>query len=123
RAAHVNVALPVVERDGDRVYNSLVPVTAQGELLRPYRKMFPVPAGEISGGITPGSCNVAQEIAGVPVSFAICFDVHFDDVFAEARKSGARLLLYSSMWMGGVWMRAQALRNGLYIVSASPDGC
>ena len=123
RAAHVNVALPVVERDGDRVYNSLLPVTAQGELLRPYRKMFPVPVGEISTGITPGGCNAAQEIAGVPVSFAICFDVHFDDVFTDARKSGARLLLYSSMWMGGAWMRAQALRNGLYIVSASPDGC
>jgi hypothetical protein len=59
----------------------------------------------------------------VPVSFAICFDVHFDEVFTEARRSGARLVLWSSMWMGGAWLRAQALRNGLYIVSASPDGC
>ena len=123
RAAGVNVALPVLERDGDRVYNSIVPVTSAGDLLRPYRKMFPVPAGEMSAGVTPGTCNTAQELAGVPVSFAICFDVHFDEVFTEARRSGARLVLWSSMWMGGAWLRAHALRNGLYIVSASPDGC
>ncbi len=85
--------------------------------------MFPVPSGEMSAGVTPGTCNTAQEIAGVPVSFAICFDVHFDEVFTEARRSGARPVLWSSMWMGGAWLRAQALRNGLYIVSASPDGC
>ncbi len=123
REAGVNVALPLLERDGDRIYNSLVPVTAAGDLMRPYRKMFPVPLGELSAGITPGSCNAAQVIAGVPVSFAICFDVHFDEVFTEARRSGARLVLWSSMWMGGSWLRAQALRCGLYVVSATPDGC
>jgi predicted amidohydrolase len=123
RQARVNVALPLVERAARVVYNSLVPVTSDGEILRPYRKMFPVPAGEISDGITPGSCNEAQLIAGVPVSFAICFDVHFDEVFSEARRSGARQVLWSSMWMGGAWLRAQALRNGFYIVSATPDGC
>jgi predicted amidohydrolase len=123
RAAGVNVALPLLEREGAHVYNSILPISARGDLLRPYRKMFPVPAVELSTGITPGTCNTAQEIAGVPVSFAICFDVHFDEVFTQARKSGARLVLWSSMWMGGAWLRAQALRNGLYVVSATPDGC
>jgi len=123
RKAGVNVALPIVEQDGDSVYNSLLPVTSEGKLLRPYRKMFPVPVGELSAGISPGSCNTAQVMAGVPVSFAICFDAHFDEVFTDARRSGARLVLWSSMWMGGAWIRAQALRNGLYIVSATPDGC
>jgi predicted amidohydrolase len=123
QAAHVNVALPIVEREGSRLYNSILPVTDKGGLLRPYRKMFPVPDGELSAGIVPGASNEAQTIAGVPVSFAICFDVHFDEVFTRARRSGARLVLWSSMWMGGAWLRAQALRNGLYIVSAAPDGC
>jgi predicted amidohydrolase len=123
RAAGVNVALPIVEREGGRIYNSIVPVTSEGGLLTPYRKMFPVPVGEISEGITPGDQNRAQMLAGIPVSFAICFDAHFDEVFAAARESGARLVLWASMWMGGRWLRAQALRYGMTIVSASPDGC
>jgi predicted amidohydrolase len=71
----------------------------------------------------PGEENAAQMIAGVPVSFAICFDLHFDEVFSAARASGAKLVLWASMWMGGGWLRGQALRNGFYMVSATPDGC
>ena len=123
RAAGVNVALPLLERTGDRVYNSILPVTSDGQLLVPYRKMFPVPGGEITAGITPGAQNRAQKIAGIPVSFAICFDLHFDEVFAAAREGGAKLVLWSSMWMGGMWLRAQAIRYGIVIVTATPDGC
>ena len=124
--AGVNVVLPLIERDGGRVYNSLLPVTDSGDLLKPYRKMFPVAGyhdlAELSQAC-PGESNEAQLLAGVPVSFAICFDAHFDEVFEAARRSGAKLVLWSSMWMGGLWLRAQAIRNGLYIVSATPDGC
>ena len=28
-----------------------------------------------------------------------------------------------SMWMGGMWLRAQAIRYGIVIVTATPDGC
>ncbi|MGQ9680915.1 MAG: carbon-nitrogen hydrolase family protein [Anaerolineae bacterium] len=127
QSAGVNVVLPILERHRELVYNSLVPITAEGEILRPYRKMFPVtgPRGEHweIGEVTPGEDNGAQLLAGVPVSFAICWDVHFDEVFVKARRSGARLVLWASAWMGGPWLRAQALRFGFYIVSATPDGC
>ena len=121
KKANVNVILPLMEKDGDLMYNSLVPVTASGELLRPYRKMFPVGGGSLDGEC-PGDKNEAQMIAGVPVSFAVCFDAHFDEVFDAARASGAKLVLWSSMWMGGIWLQAQAIRNGIYIVSSTPQG-
>ncbi|MCY4109206.1 MAG: carbon-nitrogen hydrolase family protein [Chloroflexi bacterium] len=117
KAARVNVVLPIVERDDDLAYNSLVPITAQGEILKPYRKMFPVP-----GEAPPGSHNAAVELAGVPVAFSICYDVHFDAVYQTARDSGAKLVFWSSMWMGGRWLVARAVRYGLYIVSSTPDG-
>ena len=122
-----NVALPLLIRDESGVHNSLVPITSDGELLRPYHKMYPVAGdkGQLSemAQARPGEDNRAQLLAGVPVSFAICFDLHFDEVFRAARASGARLVLWSSMWMGGLWLRAQAIRNGFYMASATPDGC
>ena len=124
--AGVNVVLPTLERDGRFVYNSLVPITKAGEVLRPYRKMFPVAGYEDLGEMEhacPGDDNSAQLIADIPVSFAICFDAHFDEVFAAARGSGAKLVLWSSMWMGGLWLRSQAIRYGLHLVSSTPDGC
>lgn len=117
KAAGVNVVLPVVERDDDLAYNSVVPITAQGEILKPYRKMFPVP-----GEAPPGSDNAAIELAGVPVAFSICYDVHFDEVYQTARDSGAKLVFWSSMWMGGRWLVARAVRYGFYVVSSTPDG-
>ncbi|MDP6111803.1 MAG: carbon-nitrogen hydrolase family protein [Planctomycetota bacterium] len=116
-AAGVNIVLPIVERDDDLAYNSLVPITAQGEILKPYRKMFPVP-----GEAPPGSDNAAIELAGVPVAFSICYDVHFDEVYQAARDSGAKLVFWSSMWMGGRWLVARAVRYGFYIVSSTPNG-
>ncbi|MGQ9629484.1 MAG: nitrilase-related carbon-nitrogen hydrolase [bacterium] len=126
RKARVNVVLPIIERDGSRVYNSLVPIASSGEILRPYRKMFPVAGYKDLGEMKqacPGEDNRAQMLADVPVSFAICFDVHFDEVFEAARASGAKLVFWSSMWMGGLWLRAHAIRYGFYIVSSTPDGC
>ena len=118
RSAGVNVVLPIVEREDDLAYNSLVPITAQGTILKPYRKMYPVP-----GEAPPGSDNAAIELAGVPVAFSICYDVHFDEVYLKARDSGAKLVLWSSMWMGGTWLIARAVRHGFYVVSATPNGC
>ena len=117
KAAGVNIVLPIVERDDDLAYNSLVPITAQGEILKPYRKMFPVP-----GEAPPGTDNAAIELAGVPVAFSICYDVHFDEVYQAARDSGAKLVFWSSMWMGGRWLVARAVRYGFYIVSSTPNG-
>ena len=117
KAAGVNIVLPIVERDDDLAYNSLVPITAQGEILKLYRKMFPVP-----GEVPPGSDNAAIELAGVPVAFSICYDVHFDEVYQTACDSGAKLVFWSSMWMGGRWLVARAVRYGFYIVSSTPNG-
>lgn len=117
RRSKVNVVLPIIERGDNGVYNSLVPITADGDLLRPYRKMHLVENCDYGDG------NQAQMLAGIPVGFAICFDVHFDDVFEQARASGAKLILWASMWMGGLWLRSLALRYGFYMVSATPDGC
>ena len=59
KKANVNVILPLMEKDGDLMYNSLVPVTAAGELLRPFRKMFPVGGGSLDAE-SPGDNNEAQ---------------------------------------------------------------
>lgn len=120
--AGVNVALPILEKSGDRVYNSLLPVTSKGLPLRPYRKKYPV-IGEMNSGVSPGTDDAVQLLAGVPVGFSICNDIYFDEVYASARHAGAMLMLWSSMWMGGAWLRARSTRFGFYMAAATPDGC
>lgn len=120
--AGVNVVMPILEQNGGRIYNSLVPVTSRGELLHPYRKKYPV-IGEMNSGVSPGTDDAVQLLAGIPIGFSICNDIYFDEVYAAARSAGAALMLWSSMWMGGAWLRARSTRFGLYMVAATPDGC
>lgn len=122
RRNHVNVVLPILERDGDKIYNALLPITSDGTCKPPYRKRHPV-QGELSSGVSAGADAAVCELAGIKVGFSICFDMNFDDVFRGAKDAGAELMLWSSMWMGGGWLRARALQYGYPIVSATPDGC
>ena len=121
RKHRVNVILPLLEQSGDRIYNSLLPITSAGTCLPPYRKRHPV-QGELDTEISPGTDPAVCELSGIRVGFSICFDMNFDEVFREAKDAGAQLMLWASMWMGGGWLRARALQYGFPLVSATPDG-
>lgn len=122
RRHHVNVVLPILEQADSRLYNTLLPITWDGECKPPYRKRHPV-QGELNNGICAGENASVCELAGIKVGFSICFDMNFNDVFRDAKDAGAELMLWASMWMGGGWLRARALQYGFPMVSATPDGC
>ncbi len=102
RAAYVHFAKrfdclfvgPLIERDGERVFNSLIGVTPDGETLLHYRKKHPwMPETWATAGET--WCSTVKW-RDAKVTAAICFDLHF---LLEEPRVDAQLLLFASAWV------------------------
>lgn len=111
---------PLIERDGERCFNSLIGVTPRGDTLIHYRKKHPwFPEKWATAG--DEWCPVV-EWRGVKVTAAICFDIHF---LLEERVR-ADLVLFSSAWVDDDEVDARtpllqqlATENGLNVLNAN----
>jgi beta-ureidopropionase len=117
----VNVLAPLLERCGDRVYNSLVWLDRYGQPVGTYRKVFPTDY-EMAEGIFPGPLdfNVFDTEYG-PIGCCICFDLNFRQVIERIAKQNAKLVVSPTMFDGIALMKAWAKLYGMYLL-ACPYG-
>ncbi|MBI4556034.1 MAG: carbon-nitrogen hydrolase family protein [Candidatus Hydrogenedentes bacterium] len=117
---HAYIVCPLYERRDDKTYNSAVLLDRQGEVAGVYHKMWPT-IGEIEEGITPGKEAVVVSTDFGKVGFAICFDLNFRPVGEQNAAQGAKLIVFSSMYRGGLSTQIWAYDFGCYLVSATPS--
>ena len=113
------VVVPTPERDGDRVYNTAAFIDREGQIIGKYHKYQPT-IGEMEAGITPGSAAPAFDTDFGKVGAAICFDMKFGEVGQLLADSGARLVVFVSMFIGGDRMLHWARDFGFYLLSSCP---
>ena len=137
RAHRLTLVAPLIERgadreptrDGDRagrrLWNAMVALAADGELVAHYRKRHPwypetwATAGDLG---TP-----TVDLAGRRFAIAVCFDLHFLAGDAGPALDGADGLLFASAWVDdppnvdarGPLLGALARRHHLAIVNAN----
>lgn len=89
RARTLNIAMLVglIERDGDRVYNTYVVVSPQGFVAR-FRKLHTF----ISPHLTPGEGYVLFDLCGIRCSVLICYDNNLVENPRMAALLGAELV-------------------------------
>ncbi len=88
---------PLVEREGDACFNTMIGVTPEGETLLHYRKHHPwFPETWATPG--PGPSKIVTW-RGTKLLTAICFDIHFLEADAAAQLDRAQLLLFPSAWV------------------------
>jgi formamidase len=114
---------------GDRVHNTCLVLSPEGELAASYRKVFPWQPHESSA---PGDCFVTFDIPDVGrVGLSICYDGSFPETCRELAWRGAEVVLQPSLTTTSdrnqeiVLARANAIFNQLYVVSlnaGSPAG-
>ena len=110
-----------LERDGKR-FNSAVMLDRDGKVMGVYDKVHP-PILELEQGrnIVPGHEPVVFETDFGRVGVIICFDLNFDTLRQAYARLEPDLLLFPSMFTGGMLARSWALLNGCYLVSAFGD--
>jgi beta-ureidopropionase len=115
----VNILTPLLEKEGNRVYNSLVWLDRKGRVTGVYRKAFPTDY-EMAEGIDPGPLDfeVFQTEFG-PIGACICFDINFKDVIERLASQQVKLVIFPTMFQGLALMQAWAKLYRMYFVSAA----
>jgi alpha-L-fucosidase len=109
------VVCPVREQAADgRQYNTAVLLDRQGDIAGYYRKVF-VFWGE--------GLNLSEESVKVfdtdfgRLAILTCFDANFDEVWQEAARKGAELVLWPSAYGGGRVLNGYAMIHNYYIAA------
>jgi len=113
----VHIVLPMFERAGDKLYNSSAFIGREGELVGVYHKYHPT-VGEMEAGVMPGEEVPAFALDFGRVGAAICFDMKFVEVGQTLARNGARLCVFSSMFVAGNRLWHWARDFGFYMISS-----
>jgi formamidase len=115
------------EIDGDKLYNTALVISPQGEIIAKYRKMFPWLPYE--AGTTPGDEFCVFDIPGVGrFGLCICYDMWFPEVSRTLAWMGAEVILQPTLTPTSdrelelVMARANAMFNQTYFVSINGVG-
>ncbi len=113
------IVCPIVRRHQGCLHNSAVLCDRSGEIAALYDKVHPT-ISEMEVGIVPGKQGVAYDADFGRLGFAICFDLNFRDLRDFYRRVKPRIILFPSMFRGGIQLRLWAFEIGCYVISATP---
>ncbi len=115
------------ELDGDKLYNTALVISPQGEIVAKYRKMFPWLPYE--AGTTPGDQFCVFDIPDVGrFGLCICYDMWFPEVSRQLAWMGAEVIIQPTLTPTSdrelelVMARANALFNQCFFVSINGIG-
>lgn len=126
----------IVERAGNKFYNTTVVFAPDGGEIARYRKIHlfdvDVPGGvshRESATIAPGSDIVTYQCKGRTVGCAICYDIRFPELFRALRDRGAEVIVLPAAFtlMTGkdhweVLARARAIETQTHFVAVGQYG-
>ncbi len=118
KANHCYVAFGTKREQADGGWrNSSVVLDREGKVAGIYNKNFPT-IGEIENGMVPGNEVPVIDCDFGKVACAICFDLNFDEVLQKHVQAKPDIILFSSMYHGGLMQRYWAYRCRAFFVGA-----
>ncbi len=107
-------------RRGGKVYNSTVFFAPGGDVLGIYDKTN-LTIGEIEEGLTSGKGPVVVDTDIGRLGGIICFDLNFESLRSQYRALGPDILVFSSMFHGGLQQQTWAYDCKAYFVCSWQD--
>lgn len=116
----------IIEREGDKLYNTSFFINRKGRVIGKYRKihLFDYFGGNEGACITSGDNLVVLDSDIGKIGMSICFDVRFPLHFNKLMKQGAEIFVCSSAW-ALAWLfewqlchQSLALDNAAYFISS-----
>lgn len=110
------VVCPICERAADgRRYNTAVLLDRQGRVAGSYRKVF---VFWDENGVSLGKADVPVfDVDFGRIAMLTCFDANFDEVWQDAARKGAEIVLWPSAYGGGLPLGGYAAIHNYYVVA------
>lgn len=120
---HCYITYPATRPLDDGTWrNSIALLDRTGQVAGIYDKNHPT-IGEIESGILPGAEAPIIECDFGRVALAICFDLNFDVLRAQYAKASPDLVIFCSMYHGGLMQSYWAYSCRSYFVGAIERRC
>jgi predicted amidohydrolase len=119
----------LVEKEGDRLYNTSVLIGPDGEITACYRKihLFGYQSDE-TRLLTPGSDVTVAELPWGICGLSTCYDLRFPELFRRMTDRGVTVFLVTSAWPMArlaawrLFNRARAHENLAFLISCNCAG-
>lgn len=119
RDNHCCIAYSAVRKTAEGTFrNSTQLIGRDGEVSAVYDKNFPMIEETQIQKILPGEKEIVADTEFGRVGFAICFDLNFDHLRMRYMKRNVNLLLFSSMYHGGIMQQYWAYSCRSYFAGA-----
>ena len=120
----------IIERDGDKLYNTSYMLDRQGQIEGKYRKihLFNYMGGREGEYLTAGDETVVVNTDIGRIGMSVCFDIKFPLHARELMKKGAQIIVSPTAWGSPIveeWKALNIVRaseNALFFVSADLCG-
>jgi predicted amidohydrolase len=120
RECDIAIAAGHATVESGKKYNSLVLLDRRGERIACYHKAYPT-IWEMERGIALGEGALVSETEFGRIGFAICYDLNFAELRLAYRDLNPDLILFASMFRGGLQTRWWAYETRSYLVSSVVD--
>jgi len=97
--------------------NSLILLDRAGKIAGTYHKNFPT-ISEMEQGVIPGDQTPVFQCDFGTVAMAICFDLNYDELRLKYSKLQPDIIIFSSLYHGGLMQSQWAYSSRSYFVSA-----
>jgi predicted amidohydrolase len=122
------IAGSLPEKIGNRIYNTMVVVDADGAIAGQYRKVHLFSYINEDKTFSPGNQAVVCQTSCGPIGVMICFDLRFPELCRTLAIKGARMILISAQWPRSriqhwdTLLAARAIENQVFVVASNRVG-
>ncbi len=120
RSHHCYIAMPIIERRGSEIFNTLLLIDRGGKIVWHYDKVF-LTEPERQLGVSNGRHVEAYDADFGRIGAAICYDLNFHELAHVWEKQQVDAILFSSMYRGGPTVALWSLISHAYVVTATAN--
>ncbi len=125
---HTNIFLGTIEKDGEKIFNSLFHFDENGIIAARYRKIHLFSFANEHKHYAQSDEVIVSKVKNVKTGLSICYDLRFPELYRLQTKNGAELLVNIANWPTPRiehWthlLKARAIENLAFVIGVNRIG-
>ena len=118
----------IIEREDDKLFNSLIHFDNNGLIHARYRKIHPFSMGQEDKNYTAGDEPVISKIDNHLVGLSVCYDLRFPELYRRYAKEGVSIMINIANWPEAriehwkTLLRARAIEDQCFMIGVNRVG-